>query len=75
VSLERSPLSLGSTIDELLGRKRSGSGLKSREYDRKGSVTLTTWHPLSAKDGTSCGRSVGIVLSWTQATEFSLVCK
>jgi hypothetical protein len=29
--LERGPLSLVSTIEELLGRKSSGSGLESRE--------------------------------------------
>jgi hypothetical protein len=34
VSLERAPLSLVSTIEELLGRKSSGSGLESREYGR-----------------------------------------
>jgi hypothetical protein len=42
-------------------------------------VTLTTWHPLSAKVGTnfaeSGGRSVDIVRSRTQATESSLVTK
>jgi hypothetical protein len=32
VGLERVPLSLVSTIEELLGRKSSGSGLDSREY-------------------------------------------
>jgi hypothetical protein len=41
-----------------------------------GSVTLTTRHPLSANVGTifadSGSRSVGIVRSRTQATEFSL---
>jgi hypothetical protein len=35
VGLERSPLSLVSTIEELLGRKSSGSGLESREYGRR----------------------------------------
>jgi hypothetical protein len=35
VGLERGPLSLVSTIEELLGRKSSGSGLEIREYDRK----------------------------------------
>jgi hypothetical protein len=30
--LERGPLSLVSTIEEPLGRKRSGSGLEMREY-------------------------------------------
>jgi hypothetical protein len=32
VCLERGPLSLVSTIEELLERKSSGSGLESREY-------------------------------------------
>jgi hypothetical protein len=32
VGLERGPLSLVSTIEELLERKSSGSGLESREY-------------------------------------------
>jgi hypothetical protein len=51
VGLERSSLSLVSTIEELLGRKCNGSGLEMREYGRGGSVTLTTWHPLSEKVG------------------------
>jgi hypothetical protein len=37
VSLERGALSLVSTTTELLGRKSSGSGLESREYDRRDS--------------------------------------
>jgi hypothetical protein len=49
VGLERGPLSLVSTTEELLGRKRSGSGLESRECGRRESVTLTTWHALSTK--------------------------
>jgi hypothetical protein len=36
MGLERSPLSLVSTIEKLLGRKSSGSGLENREYGRKG---------------------------------------
>jgi hypothetical protein len=32
VGLERGPLSHVTTIEELLGRKSSGSGLESREY-------------------------------------------
>jgi hypothetical protein len=74
VVLERGPLSLVSTTEELLGRKISGSGLEIREYGRGRSFTLTTWHSLSAKFGTnffdirlSLGR---IVLSRTKATEF-----
>jgi hypothetical protein len=35
VGLEQGPLSLVSTTEELLGRKRSGGGLGSREYDRR----------------------------------------
>jgi hypothetical protein len=32
VGLQRGPLSLVSTIEELLGRKSSGFGLEKREY-------------------------------------------
>jgi hypothetical protein len=35
VCLERSPLSLVSTTEELLGRKSSGSDLENREYCRR----------------------------------------
>jgi hypothetical protein len=35
VSLERGPLSLVSTIEELLERNSSGSGLENREYGRR----------------------------------------
>jgi hypothetical protein len=35
VGLERGPLSLVSTTEELLGRKRSGSCLENRENGRK----------------------------------------
>jgi hypothetical protein len=35
MGLERGSLSLVSTIEELLGRKRSGSGVESREYGRR----------------------------------------
>jgi hypothetical protein len=59
VSLERSPLSLVSTIEEPLGRNNSGSGLENREYGRR--------YPLR---WTSGGRSVGIVRLRTKATEY-----
>jgi hypothetical protein len=36
VGLERGPLSLVSTTEELLDRKSSGSGIESREYGRGG---------------------------------------
>jgi hypothetical protein len=35
VGLEQGPLILVSTIEELLGRKSSGSGLENREYGRR----------------------------------------
>jgi hypothetical protein len=52
VGLERGPLSLVSTIEELLGRKGSSSGLENRGYGRKGSATLTTRHPSIRKSRT-----------------------
>jgi hypothetical protein len=35
VGLERGPLRLVTTIEKLLGRKTSGSGLESLEYGRR----------------------------------------
>jgi hypothetical protein len=49
MGLERDPLSLVSTIEELLGRNSSGSGLENGG----GTVALTMRHPLSAKVGTN----------------------
>jgi hypothetical protein len=52
VGLEWGPPSLVSTIEELLERKSSGSGLENREYGRRDS----RWSrdtPLSAKVGTN----------------------
>jgi hypothetical protein len=48
VGLDRGPLSLVSTIEELLGRKRSGPGLENRDYGRRGYAALTTRRPLFA---------------------------
>jgi hypothetical protein len=44
VGLERGPLSLLSTTEELLERKSSGSGLETREYEyvRRGYAARTT---------------------------------
>jgi hypothetical protein len=53
VGLERGPLSLVSTIEELLGRKSSGSSLEDLEYGHMGSAALTTWHPPSEIFGTN----------------------
>jgi hypothetical protein len=75
VGLERGPLSLVSTIEELLGRNSSDFGLENRYYGRKGSTALTTRHPslpakkLALTSPTSGGRSVGIVRSRAQVTE------
>jgi hypothetical protein len=45
VGLERGPLSLMSTIEELLEIKSNGSGLENRNYGCRGSAALTTRHP------------------------------
>jgi hypothetical protein len=42
-----------SAAEELLRRNSRGSGLENREYGRRGSVKLTTWHTLSAEVGTN----------------------
>jgi hypothetical protein len=72
VDLERDPLSLMNTIEELLGRKNSGFGLENREYNRTRSVTLTMRHLLSLKvvtDFADKRRSLGIVRLLARATE------
>jgi hypothetical protein len=67
-------LSLVSTIEELLGRKISGSGLESREYGRR---DPSRWprgtlyqQKLALTVPTSAGRSVSLVRSRTKPTEF-----
>jgi hypothetical protein len=42
VGLERGPLSLANTIEELLDKKFSCSGLENRDYGHKGSAVLIT---------------------------------
>jgi hypothetical protein len=49
VDLERGPLSLGSTIEEMLERKSSSPDLEGRDYGRRGSAALTTQHPSICK--------------------------
>jgi hypothetical protein len=77
VGLEQGSLSLVSTTEELLERKSSSSGLENREYgcrDPSRWPRVTLYPQRSALiSPTSGGRSIGIVCSWTQATEFSLV--
>jgi hypothetical protein len=71
MGLERGPLSLVSTTEELLGRKSSGSGLESRNYGRRDPSHRPhgNLYPkkLALTSPTSSGRSR------TQVTEFSLV--
>jgi hypothetical protein len=73
VGLELSPLSLMSTIEEVLGRKSSDSGVESREYGRRVPLRWlrnTFYRQKLALTSLSCGgRSVGIVRSRTKATE------
>jgi hypothetical protein len=70
------PLSLVSTIEQLLVRKSSDSGLENQDCCHKRLPHWLRSTPLSAKVGTSPtsgGHSVSIVCSRTQATEFSLI--
>jgi hypothetical protein len=77
VGLERSPLSLVSTIEELLGTKSRGSGLEIWEYGRRDPSKWPsgTHYPqnLALTSRTRGGRSVGVLRLRTQATGFSLV--
>jgi hypothetical protein len=74
VGLERGPLSLASTMEELLERKSSGSGLEIREYVRR---DPSHWprgilypQKLALTSPTSGCHSVRIVRSRTQVKEF-----
>jgi hypothetical protein len=76
VGLERGPLSLMSTTEELLGRKISGSGLENRDYGHRDLSQLPrgTLYPqkLALTSPTRGDRLVGIVRSQTQAMELVL---
>jgi hypothetical protein len=75
VRLERGPLSIVSTTEERLERKNSGSGLENRDYGRRDPSRWprATLYPenLALNSLTIGGRSVGIIRSQTQTTEFS----
>jgi hypothetical protein len=77
VGLERGPLNLVTTIEELLGRNSSGSGLENREYVLgircNDHATLLYQQKLALTSSTSDGRSVGIVRSRTKATELLIL--
>jgi hypothetical protein len=74
VGLELGPLSLVSTVEELLGRNSSGSGLESQEYGCGDPLCSPRDTPLSSNVGTNFAdkRSLwlGIVHLRTEATEF-----
>jgi hypothetical protein len=74
--LERSPLSLVSTTEELLGSNSSGSGLESRECGSRDSyadhVAPSIRKKLALTSLTSGGRSVGIACLRTEVMEFFL---
>jgi hypothetical protein len=66
------PLSLVSIIEELLGRKSSGSGseITAVGIGRADHATPSTRKKLVLTSSTSGSRSVGIVRSRTQVTKF-----
>jgi hypothetical protein len=70
-------LSLVSTLEELLGRKSTGSGLENRDYDQRDTLRWPrdSFYPqtLALTSPISSGLSVGIVRSRTEATEFSFL--
>jgi hypothetical protein len=77
MGLVQDPLSLVGTIEELLERKNSSTGLENRDNGRKGIRQAdygTHLYPqtLALTSPISSGRSVGIVHSRTHATEFVL---
>jgi hypothetical protein len=73
VGMERGPLSLVTTVEELLERNSSGIGLEHREYgsrdpSRRPRDTLYS-KKLASTSPTSDGSSHGTVRSRTKATE------
>jgi hypothetical protein len=71
VGLGRGPLSLVSTVEELLERKNSCSGLGSREYGRMDPSRWPRGTFCAQKFANKRGRSGSIVRSQTEAAEFS----
>jgi hypothetical protein len=78
VGLERGPLSLASTTEELLDRKVAAPVYKTENtavgIRHADDVAPSIRKKLAITSPTSGGRSVGIVRSRTQAMEFFLLC-
>jgi hypothetical protein len=74
MGLERGPLSLMSTIEDLRKRNSSGSGLEIREYSRGDPLRwprdILYPQRLALTSSTSSGHSAGIVRLQTKAMEF-----
>jgi hypothetical protein len=68
MGLERGPLGLVSTTEELLGRNSSGTAVGIRHADH---VAPSIRKKLALTSLTSGGRSVGIVHLRTEAAEFN----
>jgi hypothetical protein len=76
VGLELGPLSLVSTIEELLGRNNSDCGLESHGdllHCCIDHATPSVLKKLALISPTSGGHSVGIVRLWTKAMEIVFV--
>jgi hypothetical protein len=78
VGLERGPLSLVSTIEELLEGKNSGSSLEieiTAEGIRRANYATPLYPRRLVLTSPTCGGlSFGIVRPRTQATEFFFIC-
>jgi hypothetical protein len=77
VGLERGPLNLVSTTEELLERKSSGSGTENRDYSpwifRADYATPLYPQDSALTSPTRCGRLASIVCSQTKGTELLLL--
>jgi hypothetical protein len=74
VGLERGPLSLMSTTEELLGRKRNGSGLKNQKCGRRNPLywprNTLYQQTLAVTSPTRGCRTIGIVRGYNWVTLF-----
>jgi hypothetical protein len=72
MGLERGPLSLVSTTEELFAEKSSGSGLERREYGRRDQSRCPRSNLYPQKFALTSPTGGGIVRSRTKVTEFLL---